>query len=280
MDQYDSMFCFPAAPNEGPACAEPFPRTASRPSPYLDLLAVPLTSLPPCRFGVEQRSALQRSSSPTPHVLSLSATPIPRTLALVAHGDMDISIISERPPGRTPVKTRVRDLRMQPGGRGGDRQGRGCAGVRGVNPEGPRGTEGSNRWGKWVEAEGRPFCFKGTNPCPPRPQPPALVVEGAARRGRARDGGLSQRGCMGPARAGGGESEGSGRQRGGDGARAERQSRRNPAGCGGVGTGRGATCGVMGGGAGAAQPEGDRPPAVHPRAGSSTGAFSWASKST
>jgi ATP-dependent DNA helicase RecG len=56
---------------------------------------------------VEQRALLQRSVEPTPHVLTLSATPIPRTLALVAHGDMDISVIAERPPGRLPVTTRV-----------------------------------------------------------------------------------------------------------------------------------------------------------------------------
>uniref|UniRef100_A0A061S458 ATP-dependent DNA helicase RecG n=1 Tax=Tetraselmis sp. GSL018 TaxID=582737 RepID=A0A061S458_9CHLO len=59
------------------------------------------------RFGVRQRSALQRASSPPPHVLTLSATPIPRTLALVAYGEMDISTISDRPPGRIGVHTRV-----------------------------------------------------------------------------------------------------------------------------------------------------------------------------
>ncbi len=56
------------------------------------------------RFGVEQRSALAAKGQ-HPHLLVLSATPIPRTLALILYGDLDVSILDELPPGRTPVET-------------------------------------------------------------------------------------------------------------------------------------------------------------------------------
>ncbi|MEX2209451.1 MAG: ATP-dependent DNA helicase RecG [Patescibacteria group bacterium] len=58
------------------------------------------------RFGVEQRAKL-RGEQATPHLLSMTATPIPRTLALIAYGDQDLSIIPERPAGRAGVSTRV-----------------------------------------------------------------------------------------------------------------------------------------------------------------------------
>lgn len=64
------------------------------------------------RFGVAQRSALSRKGE-HPHVLVMSATPIPRTLALILYGDLDISIIDELPPGRTPVATYVVGERMR-----------------------------------------------------------------------------------------------------------------------------------------------------------------------
>ncbi|MCC6168841.1 MAG: ATP-dependent DNA helicase RecG [Caldilineaceae bacterium] len=57
------------------------------------------------RFGVEQRGAL-RSKGEQPHLLVMSATPIPRSLALTIYGDLDVSVIGEMPPGRMPVKTK------------------------------------------------------------------------------------------------------------------------------------------------------------------------------
>ena len=57
------------------------------------------------RFGVRQRGALAEKAA-NPHLLVMSATPIPRTLGLLIYGDLDISILDELPPGRTPVKTR------------------------------------------------------------------------------------------------------------------------------------------------------------------------------
>jgi ATP-dependent DNA helicase RecG len=60
------------------------------------------------RFGVKQRMALLKRSDMRPDVLVMSATPIPRSLAMALHGDLDISILDEMPPGRTPIKTNLR----------------------------------------------------------------------------------------------------------------------------------------------------------------------------
>ncbi len=60
------------------------------------------------RFGVEQRSRLSDKGE-HPHVLVLSATPIPRTLGLIIYGDLDVTVIDEMPPGRTEVKTLLID---------------------------------------------------------------------------------------------------------------------------------------------------------------------------
>ncbi len=65
------------------------------------------------RFGVKQRMALSEMGANT-DVLVMSATPIPRSLALTLYGDLDVSILDERPPGRQPVRTALRDESARP----------------------------------------------------------------------------------------------------------------------------------------------------------------------
>ena len=59
------------------------------------------------RFGVHQRLALQAKAGGATDLLVMTATPIPRTLALTVYGDMDVSKLTEKPPGRQPIDTRV-----------------------------------------------------------------------------------------------------------------------------------------------------------------------------
>ncbi len=67
------------------------------------------------RFGVGQRAALQaKGARGEPHVLALTATPIPRTLGLTVYGDLAISTIRHLPPGREPIRTEIRDRRALP----------------------------------------------------------------------------------------------------------------------------------------------------------------------
>lgn len=66
------------------------------------------------RFGVSQRLMLSRKAKGVPHLLVMTATPIPRTLALACYGEMDSSALDELPPGRTPVETRVMSAERLP----------------------------------------------------------------------------------------------------------------------------------------------------------------------
>ena len=61
------------------------------------------------RFGVAHRARLFRKGNPSPHVLIMTATPIPRSLAWAVYGELDVSVLDEKPPGRAAVTTRVRE---------------------------------------------------------------------------------------------------------------------------------------------------------------------------
>lgn len=65
------------------------------------------------RFGVRQRNALYANYEITPHILVLTATPIPRTLSLILHGDLDVSVMNELPKGRIPINTLAVDEKLR-----------------------------------------------------------------------------------------------------------------------------------------------------------------------
>ena len=67
------------------------------------------------RFGTMQRAALVRKDGLVPHLLSMTATPIPRTLSLTMYGDLDLAVLDEMPPGRKPVQTSVVTRTQRPG---------------------------------------------------------------------------------------------------------------------------------------------------------------------
>jgi RecG-like helicase len=82
------------------------------------------------RFGVLQRKKLMdkaASHGHAPHVLVLTATPIPRTLSLTLYGDLDVSVLDGLPPGRTPIETRMTTESHLPGSGGG------ASGLRGLS---------------------------------------------------------------------------------------------------------------------------------------------------
>jgi ATP-dependent DNA helicase RecG len=66
------------------------------------------------RFGVEQRDALRSKAAQPPHVLVMTATPIPRTVAMTVFGDLEVSTLSELPAGRAPITTNVVPVREKP----------------------------------------------------------------------------------------------------------------------------------------------------------------------
>ena len=85
------------------------------------------------RFGVAQRLALRGKGLAEAHQLMMSATPIPRTLAMTFYADLDVSALDEMPPGRTPVATRLVSQKRRAGDR---RAGSASSARKGARPTG------------------------------------------------------------------------------------------------------------------------------------------------
>jgi ATP-dependent DNA helicase RecG len=109
------------------------------------------------RFGVAERMMLQAKAQVPPHLLVMTATPIPRTLQLASHGEMDVSRLDEMPPGRQPIQTTViSEDKLDASGRGaGEAPRRGQAGLLGLPAgRGEREERSRRRRGARGGAEG------------------------------------------------------------------------------------------------------------------------------
>ena len=139
------------------------------------------------RFGVGQRAALAAKGGQGlhPHVLVMSATPIPRTLALMIYGDLDLSVLDELPPGRTPVATYLvhgdKRQRLFAFARKQVAQGRQVYVVcPAVDQEDPEGMKAAQQYGHWLQTQVFPTCgwpssTAGRSPrTSRRPWPPSL----------------------------------------------------------------------------------------------------------
>ncbi len=144
------------------------------------------------RFGVSQRLLLASKAEHPPHLLVMTATPIPRTLTLTQYGEMDVSRIDEMPPGRTPVETRVISEEKLPRRRRRPRPpplGR-RAGLLGL-PAGRGKREERRRRRRGARARAQAALRRGQGRAGPRPDegPRQGCGHGALRFGRARGAG-------------------------------------------------------------------------------------------
>ena len=141
------------------------------------------------RFGVSQRLLLASKAERPPHLLVMTATPIPRTLTLTQYGEMDVSRIDEMPPGRTPVETRV--ISEEQLGRGGRRprppHRERRPGLLGL-PAGRGEREERRRRRRGARADAPAALRRGQGRAGPRPDegPGQGCGDGALRRRRAR----------------------------------------------------------------------------------------------
>ncbi len=119
------------------------------------------------RFGVAQRLKLRGKAMGEAHQLMMSATPIPRTLAMTFYADLDVSVLDEMPPGRTPVATRlVNNKRRGRGDRArAPRLRRGAAGVLGVPADRGVGEARAADGGRAARGADRPRCPSSASGC-------------------------------------------------------------------------------------------------------------------